>query len=121
MRRRGNQNSGWSRVLGMFTHVFSCAKGRRVAAGTMELGLGIHGEPGARMAPLQPVNGIVEEVDLALEPCPHGALCSSLVFACNGPSVQRHSSGHPDSHLVNQCDLCLPWCRVGTRVINAPT
>ena len=28
----------------------------------MEVGLGIHGEPGARTAPLQPASGIVEEV-----------------------------------------------------------
>jgi len=45
-------------------------KRRRVAAGTMELGLGIHGEPGARTAPLQEVNGIVEEVGLSLQSMP---------------------------------------------------
>ena len=53
------------RVVCMSTQAWLCAKGRRVAAGTMELGLGIHGEPGARTAPLQEVNGIVEEVELA--------------------------------------------------------
>ena len=39
-----------------------CVKDCRVAAGTMELGLGIHGEPGAHTAPLQPADGIAEEV-----------------------------------------------------------
>ena len=38
----------------------------RVASGTMELGLGIHGEPGAKTAPLQPVDGIVAEVHRVL-------------------------------------------------------
>ena len=35
---------------------------RRIADGKMELGLGIHGEPGAETAPLQPVGEIVSTV-----------------------------------------------------------
>ena len=42
--------------------------GGRVAPGTMELGLGIHGEPGARTARLEPVNAIVTQVGRALRP-----------------------------------------------------
>lgn len=40
-------------------------KGRyacRIGAGEMEMGLGIHGEPGAYKAPLQPVDAIVSKV-----------------------------------------------------------
>lgn len=36
----------------------------RVAPGTIELGLGIHGEPGAKTAPLEPVDAIVKQVRL---------------------------------------------------------
>ncbi len=42
----------------------------RIAPGQMELGLGIHGEPGASKAALQPVDEIVSQVPLALEKIP---------------------------------------------------
>ena len=44
----------------------------------MELGLGIHGEPGARTAPLQPVDGIVEEVNTGLSKIQHGWIRTSI-------------------------------------------
>ncbi|KAK9824231.1 hypothetical protein WJX72_008791 [[Myrmecia] bisecta] len=38
------------------------AQGDRIPAGHMELGMGIHGEPGASQAPIQPVDQIVAQV-----------------------------------------------------------
>ena len=35
----------------------------RIQPGEMELGLGIHGEPGASKEPLKPVNQIVAQVE----------------------------------------------------------
>mmetsp|Transcript_14836 Transcript_14836/g.28571 ORF Transcript_14836/g.28571 Transcript_14836/m.28571 type:complete len:581 (-) Transcript_14836:570-2312(-) len=35
---------------------------QRIATGDMELGLGIHGEPGARKGPLQPADSIVDSI-----------------------------------------------------------
>lgn len=42
--------------------VFGCLPGCRIGPGEMELGLGIHGEPGASKGPLQPVDAIVSQV-----------------------------------------------------------
>jgi len=39
-----------------------CAREERIQDGMMEVGLGIHGEPGAMVAPLQPVDAIVESL-----------------------------------------------------------
>ena len=40
----------------------------RIKAGDMEMGLGIHGEPGAETLPVKPVDEIVAQVPLPLNP-----------------------------------------------------
>ncbi len=39
-----------------------CAWGFRLGPEEMSLGLGVHGEPGASLAPVQPVAGIVGQL-----------------------------------------------------------